>query len=375
MSLTKPEDILVLPAIAARYAFDRLLRARLAITTRPGMAVISVAEYVSALARNGLEPTPANLNIAPLYSKLGWTAFRSTNDYCLLAPQSATVTEYDTEGLATPEFVLDVPRTALFIFDTILRQVLAEATPETDWHFVSLKRYKSTLFVSLGAARAAKLDARWFQVDQAYTRTGLWSVRSVTEGDEDKQGYYFRPVQDEHEDGGLPEDEDPVLPFPRYALPKRVLAAVDKYIHACVEAGEMPVLSANTLRTILDAPHMSPKTADRILDAVATAYKPFWDYEMEETDSGHTLRLVLPPTPPPAAKPTGPSLAELEEDAEPRLVLDEAEAAELERAPAACVLGADEIGEDEPERAPDAPLVATHEDCTEEIGDDLPDLA
>lgn len=358
MSLAKPEDVVCFPVVAARYAFDRLLRARLANTTRPGMAVVSVAEYVSALARNGIAPTQANLNITPLYTKLGWTAFRTTSDYCLLAPQTEAISTYDTEGLATPEFVLDVPRTALHIFDTILRQVLYEATPERDWHFVSLQRYKSALFVSLGATRAAKLDARWFQVDQAYTRTGLWSVRSVTEGDEDKQGYYFRPLQDEHEDGGLPEDEDPVLPFPRYALPACVLAAVDKYIHACAEAGEMPVLAANTLRTILDAPRMSRKTADRILDAVATAYKPFWDYEMEATEAGNTLRLVLPPPPPSAAKPAGPSLDELGESAEPRLVLDEAEA----------------IRQEDFERSPASPP-AVAEGGDDEIGDDLPDLA
>jgi hypothetical protein len=352
MSLAKPEDVVCFPVMAARYAFDRLLRARLATTTRPGMVVISVAEYVSALARNGLAPTHANLNITPLYTKLGWTAFRTTSDYCLLAPQTETISTYDTEGLATPEFVLDVPRTALHIFDTILRQVLYEATPELDWHFVSLQRYKSALFVSLGATRAAKLDARWFQVDQAYTRTGLWSVRVVTDGDEDKQGYYFRPAQDEADGAETAKDEDPVLPFPFYALPAHVLRAVDAFIHACAEAGEMPVLSANALRTILDAPRMSARTADRVLEAIATEYKPFWEYEIAETDAGRVLRLLFPPTPAATTKPAGPRpVSPLEVmDGEPRLIVDEADSAakeeEAERAP-----GLDEIGDDLPELA------------------------
>lgn len=328
-SLTCPEDVALLPSVPARFVFDRLLRARLATTTRPGMVVVPLVDYVGGLARARLEATQANLNVAPLYIALGWVVLRTESAYVLTTRPSNAMPEYETEGLATPDLVTDVPRMALFIFDTILRQVLAEATPEVDWHFVSLQRYKSALCVALGPTRSQHLDARWFQVDRVYTSTGLWSVRTVTDGPADEQGYYFRPAGDEADGSGDGDDAmDPVLPLQGYALPAHVLRSVEAFVYECAKAGELPVLSAHVLRAILDAPRMSTRTANRILDAVLAEYKLFWDYALDTSDAegdGNVLRLLIPPRKAPEEKrPITPLLLEQHQGCAhtPALILD-----------------------------------------------------
>jgi hypothetical protein len=140
-----------------------------------------------------------------------------------------------------------------------------------------------------------------------------------------------------------------VLPFPYYALPAHVLRAVDEFIHACAEAGEMPVLSANTLRTYLDAPRISRKTADRILDAIAAEYKLFWDVAIEETEAaGRVLRFCLPPEPqakPVERRPVSPLDAK---DGEPCLVLDAANDQDDEHEATPVLQEEDELGDDLP---------------------------
>lgn len=302
-----PAESLHLASEAAVAVFDTLVRD--AIERMPDNISVRTVDFINALRRTGIAPTPRERNVLPYYRSVGWQCIETASAYSFLAePADITLPGATVlESLATPALVSSIPTIAVYLFDQLLRTTLARAKIDTDWHFVPQREYRSTLELALGG-RVSVFDDRWFHVHDAYAASGLWDVRAQLsdETPEDERGYYFRPteavateddVDEKHVYKGIPELQDMcVRPFAtgKREVPSRILKAVDTFLRARMAEGHAPCITADQLRIVIGAKFASRNAITDTLDALCSYYSVYWDAGLDVTDDVLALTLRTP---------------------------------------------------------------------------------